>query len=122
MTTADVPRFGAVTIDCPDPVALAGFYAELLDWPAPSQPDADWVTLDAPPGGPSLGFQRADGFQAPTWPERPVQQQLHVDFVVGDLDAAHERATGLGARLLDTQPSFRVYADPVGHPFCLCAD
>ena len=37
-----------------------------------------------------------------------VQQQLHIDFQVGDLDAAHDRAVDLGARLLDTQPTFRV--------------
>jgi hypothetical protein len=40
---------------------------------------------------------------------------------VDDLEAAHERAISLGARLLDTQAKFRVYADPVGHPFCLCS-
>ena len=38
------------------------------------------------------------------------------------MDAAHRRAVELGARLLDTQETFRVYADPVGHPFCLSAD
>lgn len=110
-----------MTIDCPEPAAVTGLYADLPDWPAPAEPDAGFVTLDPPSGGPSLGFQRAEGFQAPTWRAPHVQQQLHVDFVVDDLDAAHERATGLGARLLDTQQSFRVYADPVGHPFCLCA-
>jgi hypothetical protein len=38
------------------------------------------------------------------------------------MDAAHQRAIELGARHLDTQPTFRVFADPAGHPFCLCAD
>ena len=40
---------------------------------------------------------------------------------VDDLGAAQERAIALGARLLDTQEKFRVYAGPVGHPFCLCS-
>jgi predicted enzyme related to lactoylglutathione lyase len=50
-----------------------------------------------------------------------VQQQLHLDLAVDDIDAAHERAIALGARPLDTQEKFRVYADPAGHPFCLCS-
>ncbi|HWD01148.1 MAG TPA: VOC family protein, partial [Amycolatopsis sp.] len=41
---------------------------------------------------------------------------------VTDLEAAHERVLDLGAKLLDDSPeTFRVYADPAGHPFCLCA-
>jgi predicted enzyme related to lactoylglutathione lyase len=54
------------------------------------------------------------------------QQQIHLDLWVDDLKAAHEKAVSLGARLL--QPAddpeaaevFQVYADPAGHPFCLC--
>ena len=44
-------------------------------------------------------------------------------FVVDDADEAQQRAIELGARLLDASPehdTFRVYADPAGHPFCLC--
>ncbi len=29
-----IPTFGAVALDCPDPVALAEFYRELLGWQA----------------------------------------------------------------------------------------
>jgi predicted enzyme related to lactoylglutathione lyase len=117
-----IPSFGTVALDCPDPAALAGFYARLLDWPTPeTSGDDEWVNLPSPSGGPSLAFQRAADFVAPTWPRPDVQQQLHIDFEVADLDAAHERALRLGARHLDTQETFRVYADPVGHPFCLCA-
>ena len=40
------------------------------------------------------------------------------------MDAAHERAVALGARLLadrsdDPEEPLRVYADPAGHPFCI---
>ncbi|GAA2160902.1 putative enzyme related to lactoylglutathione lyase [Humibacillus xanthopallidus] len=127
---AAVPTFDAVVLDCPDPAALAGFYARLLDWPMPEVgPEADEeggaVTLDPPRGGTAIGFHRAAGFVAPTWPEPPVQQQLHLDFHVGDIEAAHERAVALGARHLHSHAhtptaGYRVYADPVGHPFCLC--
>jgi hypothetical protein len=60
-------------------------------------------------------------FVAPTWPEGPVPQQLHLDFDVDDLDASEGGALSLGASKPDFQPSetFRVFLDPVGHPFCL---
>jgi catechol 2,3-dioxygenase-like lactoylglutathione lyase family enzyme len=126
MPGAAVPRFDTVTMDCPDPLALARFYAELLEWPMPEpdgdgDDDDDYVAIDPPGGGTAITFQRAPGFVAPTWPHSAVQQQLHLDLAVDDIDAAHERAIALGARPLDTQEKFRVYADPVGHPFCLCS-
>nr|WP_285801955.1 VOC family protein [Streptomyces sp. McG2] len=46
----------------------------------------------------------------------------HIGLTVPDLEAAESQVLALGARPLDTRPdrSFRVYADPSGHPFCLC--
>ena len=57
-----------------------------------------------------------------------MPQQLHLDFSVpttAELATQHERALSLGARLLEdrsTDPDepLYVYADPAGHPFCLC--
>jgi hypothetical protein len=41
--------------------------------------------------------------------------------MVHDIDQAEPKVLALGARRLPGQgSSFRVYADPVGHPFCLC--
>ena len=51
---------------------------------------------------------------------------MHLDLWVEDLQAAHEEVMSLGARLLRTaddpeaDEGFQVYADPAGHPFCLC--
>ncbi|CAN5313489.1 VOC family protein [soil metagenome] len=118
MPGAAVPRLDTVTNDCSEPAALAGFYGELLEWPVPAG-DGDYVALDPPGGSTAITFQRAAGFVAPTWPDPAVQQQMHLDLAVDDMGAAHERAIALGARHLDTQEKFRVYADPVGHPFCL---
>jgi len=115
-----VPRFDTVTIDCPEPAALAQFYGALLEWPVPAE-EGDFVALDPPGGGTAITFQRAADFVAPAWPDPAVQQQMHLDLAVDDPDAAHERALALGARHLDSQEKFRVYADPVGHPFCLCS-
>jgi glyoxalase superfamily protein len=45
---------------------------------------------------------------------------------INAVDAAHEQVITLGGRLLKaaddrtTAHGFQVYADPAGHPFCLC--
>ncbi len=118
-----VPTLGVVALDCPDPVALAGFYRAVLEWDEPEvAEDGHWVTLANPAGGAGIAFQRVPDYRPPSWPSAQNPQQLHLDLDVTDLEAAHERVLGLGAKLLDDAPkTFRVYADPVGHPFCLCA-
>lgn len=113
---------GSIVIDCPKPAELAGFYASLLGWTLKSDdPDADWVDVADPNGGPTLSFQLDPKHSAPTWPDPHVAQQFHLDVTVPDLDAEHERVVALGARpLSESHGSYRVYADPAGHPFCLC--
>ncbi len=116
-----VPRFHSVVLDCPDPAGLADFYTRLFEWSAADvHDDNGWATLDGP--GVKLSFQRADDYQPPTWPKPERQQMFHLDLMVDDISSAHDRALELGARHLDTQSSFRVYADPAGHPFCLCVN
>jgi hypothetical protein len=117
-------RVRAIVLDCPDPLALSGFYAELLGWPPDPDPDTEneWATLASTDCNVKIEFQRVSGYQPPTWPEGERPQMLHLDFLVEDLPAAHDRALRIGAQYLaDESPEFRVYADPVGHPFCLCA-
>ncbi|MFD7437386.1 VOC family protein [Streptomyces sp. NPDC059861] len=114
-------QLGVVVLDCPDPRALAGFYAELLGGTV--EGDAEWMDLKVP-GGQQLAFQAAPGFTAPKWPSAEDSQQFHLDLTVEDLDAAEAGVLALGARVLDAEDrsrTWRVYADPAGHPFCLCA-
>ncbi|MFI9767254.1 VOC family protein [Streptomyces sp. NPDC052415] len=122
-----VARFRSVVIDCPDPHTLADFYAG-IGGGTPQAEDDDWVVLQVP-GGPRLAFQRALGHTPPQWPRADGNsQQFHVDFDAGstwgEVDAAEEKVLALGARVLDREDfekkDFRVYADPAGHPFCLC--
>ena len=118
-------RLGMVVLDTPDPRALAEFYSGLLGWEIDAEADdEDWVTVRNP-DGPVLAFQLAPGLPAPTWPEDGVPQQSHLDFYVQSYEDAEARALALGAVLLegsDAHPGFRVYADPSGHPFCLCME
>jgi hypothetical protein len=76
---------------------------------------AFWERLvDAP-----LSF--GDGFgRAPRWPDPAYPQQLHLDVAVPDLEAAEVDVLAHGGTKLRDSGKFRVYADPAGHPFCLC--
>jgi len=111
-----------VVLDAADLDAESAFWAAMLGGAVVA--DADWhsVLVD---GEWVLGVQHAPNHVRPVWPDG-VQQQMHLDLWVDDLDAAHDRATSLGARLLkpaedrDADEYFQVYADPAGHPFCLC--
>ncbi|MFI5768451.1 VOC family protein [Streptomyces sp. NPDC051658] len=117
-----VATLGAVVLDCPDPAALAGFYAGLLGGETVHDGEG-WVELTGA-GGTLLAFQAAPGHVPPRWPSPDASQQVHLDLTVADLDAAEKEALALGATVLDAENrerSFRVYADPAGHPFCLCA-
>ncbi|UGY90815.1 VOC family protein [Streptomyces gobiensis] len=112
-------------IDCPDPAALARFYAEILGWRV-DESDPDWVTLTAA-GGQRFAFQRAVDHRPPRWPDPEFPQQFHLDFDVptrDDVERAREHVLALGASFLHDsggrRSGFLVFADPAGHPFCLC--
>ena len=117
-----IARMGIVVLDCPDPRALADFYAEVTGWQVQvTESGREWVEL-GDGGQVELGFQRVEEYHPPRWPDPAYPQQFHLDLYVDDLDAAEERVLALGATWLGypDQPSgFRVYADPAGHPFCL---
>ncbi|MFI1397301.1 VOC family protein [Streptomyces sp. NPDC020681] len=117
-----IATLGTVVLDCPDPVALGRFYAAVLGGDIEKDGE-DWVNLTGAPGVP-LAFQAAPGFVPPKWPAPDSSQQFHLDLTVDDLDAAEEQVLALGAKPLeadDRARGWRVYADPAGHPFCLCA-
>ncbi|MBL7499445.1 VOC family protein [Frankia sp. CNm7] len=115
-----IGKLQTVVLDCRDPLALAQFYGELLGLPVTSV-EPDWVTLgDA--GTSRVDFQLAPDHVPPSWPDPARPQQFHLDIEVEDLDEAERAVLALGARHLSSEQapdSFRVYADPAGHPFCL---
>lgn len=132
-----VPNFRQVVLDTTDARGLAEFYRRFLgltyragdEPPAPGEPDPagrDWLVLRNPNGS-QLAFQQVAALPTVTWPEGEHPQQLHLDLTVPTveaLDAVHDSALRLGARLLldrssDPREPLRVYADPAGHPFCV---
>ncbi|MFI8826332.1 VOC family protein [Streptomyces sp. NPDC053431] len=114
-----------VVLDCPDVLELAFFYQRLLggeiNRPDPQWAVGDaWATLHDASGAPVLAFQGVADHRPPVW--GAPEQQFHIDVRVADLDAADEAVTALGAQRLDSgagDRSWRIYADPAGHPFCL---
>ena len=110
-----IGRLHHLVIDCPDPRALAAFWSALLDQPITYDSD-HFVVVAASDTSSGLGFQLAPDSRPVTWPEPDVPQQMHLDVMVDDVDAATPRVLALGARSLHGDG---VFADPAGHPFCL---
>ncbi|GAB4097418.1 VOC family protein [Brachybacterium horti] len=121
--TAPIAPLASVSIDCPDPGALAPFYSALLGLSeAFAAPDGSVVALSG--AGPMITLMRADDYVAPQWPDGPQHQQMHLDLAAEDLDAAAGAVLAIGGTEAGTQPDperWRVMLDPVGHPFCLSA-
>ena len=116
-----IGQLHSYVIDAPDAHALATFYAELLGMQVQGSPGDDWVTVTGQ--GYRLAFQQAPDLQPPDWPDPAHPQQAHLDVRVADVDTAEPAVLALGARRLPGGGGdFRVYADPVGHPFCLVWD
>lgn len=129
MGTVGIGRLLSVVVDCADPETSARFWQELLGYER-LRADTDdrgtvWLTIGLPDDSrEQISFQRVEDLLPPTWPDGPRPQQLHLDLRVADLDAADEQARSAGARplgdvVVHPDETFRVYADPDGHPFCL---
>jgi predicted enzyme related to lactoylglutathione lyase len=120
-----IARLSVAALDCPDPQVLAEFYSAITGWSIRPDPDGEvdpeWIEL-LPDAGASIAFQRVGDFVAPQWPGNTHPQQAHLDFDVADLDIGEREVLAIGARKCEFQPgtTFRVFLDPVGHPFCLC--
>ncbi|MEV0247711.1 VOC family protein [Nocardia sp. NPDC050712] len=115
-----IGRLRSVVLDCPEPRKLAEFYAGLLGAEVIEDADDDWV-VTADPEGRRIAFQTAPEYRPPRFPDPEASQQMHFDVLVDDVESAHQRVLELGATLVqeDTGDDFRVFADPVGHIFCL---
>lgn len=120
-TSAAIAQLGTVVLDCADPLALAGFYSEIVGLPLDPGSEASWAQIEFP-GGIAVAFQQIADYVTPTWPGGAHPQQFHLDFYLPDLAEGEQRVVALGAIKDEHQPgtTFRVFRDPEGHPFCLC--
>ena len=70
---------------------------------------------------PEIGFEYSPDDEPPQWPDLDHPQQVHLDIEVRDLDEAEKLVVSRGATALDSDDDRRVFADPMGHPFCIYA-
>lgn len=114
-----VGQLRSVVLDCPNPSELASFYEKLLGAERLAGGDDTWVVIVT--SGTRIAFQLAPEYQPPTFPDPRGSQQFHLDVLVEDVEEAEPKVLELGAKLVskDNDDTFRVYTDPVGHPFCL---
>jgi catechol 2,3-dioxygenase-like lactoylglutathione lyase family enzyme len=113
-----------VVFDTADLEAESSFWAEVLGGKVVAEDD--WHSVVDAEGEWRMGFQLAPDHVPPIWPGGPQHQQIHLDIHVDDQASAHDDVIALGARLLksaadvEADDGFQVYADPAGHPFCIC--
>jgi predicted enzyme related to lactoylglutathione lyase len=111
-----------VVFDAADLGAESSFWAGVIGGTVDAEDDWHMVLVD---GAPRIGVQLAPDHVRPQWPDG-TPQQIHLDLWVEDAAASHDLVMSLGATVLkeaeegDAPDAFRVYADPAGHPFCLC--
>jgi hypothetical protein len=112
-----------VVFDAADLEAESSFWAGVLGGTVHAEDRFHVVLVD---GRLRIGVQLAPNHVRPDWPDG-TPQQIHLDLWVDDPAAAHDLVMALGATVLkeaedhaDSPDTFQVYADPAGHPFCMC--
>jgi predicted enzyme related to lactoylglutathione lyase len=109
-----------VNIDCYDAEALSQWYCDALGYEhrGTAGQYRSIVPL-AGTDGPKLIFQQVK--EAKT-----AKNRIHLDLIVGDIDAAAQRFTDMGAQRLSAKPfdehgcRWIVFLDPEGNELCLC--
>ena len=121
-----IGRLQKTVINCPEPRALADFYCEILGmrvyesihgWAADPR---GWVVIGHD-GRKELAFQRAIPWTPPQLANSRNSVGAHLDIFVDNVDEAERVVLSLGASRAGSihERGFRVFIDPVGHPFCL---
>ncbi|GGS77826.1 VOC family protein [Streptomyces griseoviridis] len=113
---------GVVVLDCAEPEMLAEFYKELLGGEE-TDVSANRIEIRGADGF-RMAFRRDVNATPPSWPRPENSLQVHLDFVVDDLDAAERGIVGLGGRPVEAKDApgpyeERGFSDPAGHSFTL---
>lgn len=120
--TDRVGLLARVVIDCAEPEVLASFWGGLLRMPLRIQDSPDRVVIACEHRSlPMVALQHVPDHHRPRWPDPDHPAQMHLDIGFDDRALMERTALHLGATRLPSQGgSCPVYADPAGHPFCLC--
>jgi hypothetical protein len=121
-------RIVSLVVDAADPLALAQFWARVLDWTVRTH---GWQSTPLGPSGATIGHGPEHGletdFRGVPDPRPERKNRLHLDVNPTDRDQAAElsRLIALGGRPVQVgqgSVSWYVLADPEGNEFCLCRD
>jgi hypothetical protein len=104
-----------VIVDAKDPVALGGWWADVLGWAVVNDAPDEFEIRPSPDVLPGLLFTSV--------PESKIgKNRLHLDFRPDDQHAEVERFLRAGARRADIgqgEVSWVVLEDPEGNEFCV---
>jgi len=113
-----------IMIDCPDPVALAPFWAGVLGYEVGAGGGEPYVELVPSDDRPIVCLQRV--------PEPKLgKTRIHLDLYVPipEVEGEVERVVALGATVLgepvlraNGEFNFQILADPAGTEFCVCGE
>ena len=109
-------RLYNITFDAHDPVALATFWAAVLERPVVEWANESFSALDRTGSAPAWLFIRV--------PEgKTAKNRMHVDLDVDDLDEARRQLESLGASFVHERDEHGVhwhtFQDPEGNEFCV---
>ncbi|MCL1898560.1 MAG: VOC family protein [Micrococcales bacterium] len=108
-------KLGMVTFDTADAVALAAFWAKVVEGQVIDESDG-WYVMVNSPNNVGLGFQKV---MDPT----PGKNKLHLDVSGENYAAEQDRLKGIGAQWVAEHKeefgTWTVFADPDGNQFCL---
>ena len=96
-----------IVLDTTRPLELSQFWARLLGG-TPTECYDGWITLEPPPHGQRLSFQRTESLNV-------LDDAVHFDVLVEDLEASHEVVVAHGGTFLHEHWSPRT--GPDGGPF-----
>ena len=114
-------RIETVSIDAVDPLALAGFWSQVLGWGHRVDEDGD-IWVEPSEDHPDYGSARPLLFLGV--PEaKSAKNRIHLDLVPDDQEREVERLETLGATRASIgqtgNESWVVLADPEGNEFCV---
>ena len=108
----------AITFDCNDAAALAGFWSEVFESPIDPEANSAFASInrDAAAVGPSMLF-----IQVPEG--KAAKNRMHLDLQAADRQAEVDRLVKFGATLIHDKDEWDVrwttLADPEGNEFCV---
>jgi catechol 2,3-dioxygenase-like lactoylglutathione lyase family enzyme len=109
-------RIFNVTFDAADAVALAGFWAQVVERPVDEGANEHFARIDGGGDEPNLLF-----IQVPE--PRGAKNRVHVDLDAPTLADARARLEGLGATFVHEKDEYGLrwftFQDPEGNEFCV---